>query len=69
MVFYQQLELFDVRAYASKQPTAIEQFASVGVEETQFDEVPQSIKYKQLELDLFPQASNSRKIEFVKLAA
>lgn len=66
MVSYKQLELFDLRPYTSKQP---KQSAVVCIEEKQFEEVSQSVKYEQLELDLFPEQSEPNHVEFVKLAA
>ena len=60
---YEQLELFDLRAYTSEQPAAIDR------EEEQFEEVRQCIQYKQLELDLFPQQSYKTPKEQVRLAA
>jgi hypothetical protein len=60
---HKQLELFDLRAYRSEQPAAID------CEEEQFEEVRQCIQYKQLELDLFPQQSYKTPKEQVRLAA
>jgi len=60
---HKQLELFDLRAYTSEQPTAIDR------EEEQFEEVRQCIQYKQLELELFPQQSYKTPKEQVRLAA
>ena len=60
---HKQLELFDLRAYTSEQPAAIDR------EEEQFEEVRQCIQYKQLELDLFPQQSYKTPKEQVRLAA
>ena len=59
---YEQLELFDLPPYTSKQTTAI------NVEGKQVDETQKRIeyKYKQLELDLFPEASHKTHKELVK---
>jgi hypothetical protein len=69
MVFYEQLELFDVRPYMTEQPIHTEQSVTVGIKEQQFNEVPLYVEYKQLELDLFSQSSNLIEIESMKLAA
>lgn len=60
---YEQLELFDLRAYTSEQPTA-----SDG-EEKPFEEIQQSIDCEQLELDLFPQQPYKTPRELMRLAA
>ena len=64
MVSYKQLELFDLRPYTSKLP---DQAATIDVEEKQFEEVSQPVEYEQLELNLFPEQSDSSPVEFVKL--
>lgn len=59
---HRQLELFDLRPYTSKQPTAVDG------DEEQLEEIRQCVEYEQLELDLFPQ-SYKTPTELVRLAA
>lgn len=69
MGFYKQLELFDMRPYTTKQSVFNKQLTAIGVSELHFKDVVQPIEYTQLELDLFPQASNLMEIKFPELAA
>jgi hypothetical protein len=60
---YVQLELFDLRIYTSQQPTVVDS------KDEQFEEIQSCVKYKQLELDLFPQPSYETCKQLVRLAA
>ncbi|RUS94866.1 hypothetical protein DSM107003_35430 [Trichormus variabilis SAG 1403-4b] len=63
MVFYKQLELFDLSIYTSEHSNATD-----GKQE-QVKEVPQCVEYEQLELDLFPEPSYLIPIKFMEFAA
>jgi hypothetical protein len=54
MGFCEQLELFDLRPYTTKQSVSDKQFTIIGVQELNFKDVVKH-KHIQLELDLFPQ--------------
>ena len=60
---HKQLELFDLRHYTFKQPTAVDG------DEEQVEEIRQCVEYEQMELDLFPQQSYETPTELVRLAA
>ncbi|HAA30108.1 MAG TPA: hypothetical protein DCE56_23505 [Cyanobacteria bacterium UBA8553] len=59
---HEQLELFDLRPYTSKQLIA------VNSEDEQLEETQQCIKYEQLKLDLFPEAPHEPHTEQVRMA-
>ncbi|MBN3880991.1 MULTISPECIES: hypothetical protein [unclassified Nostoc] len=60
---YVQLELFDLQPYTSEQPSVTEDVPEL------VEEIQQSSKYEQLELNLFPQQICITPLEFIKLAA
>lgn len=62
---HQQMELFDLQAYTSEQSTVTEDVLKL-VEEIQ---QPQPSRYKQLELNLFPQKIYLTHLELMELAA
>jgi len=59
------MELFDLQAYTSEQSTVTEDVLKL-VEEIQ---QPQPSRYKQLELNLFPQKIYLTHLELMELAA
>lgn len=60
---HKQLELLALYPYTSEQPTKIIS------EEKQIEETWQSVKYEQLELELFPQQPHEASLELMRLAA
>ncbi|MGM3305651.1 hypothetical protein ACSQ6I_06600 [Anabaena sp. WFMT] len=60
---HQQMELFDLQAYTSKQSTVTEDVLEL------VEEIQQPIPYKQLELNLFPQKIYFTHLDLMELAA